>query len=105
MILNEEGSVLHGLNDRRPRAVSSPSREHVRSRTIVIRQGSAWPSLAFLCLCLLLLAVVLMGHQALRGLDTHNQETSAAIARSTCSVSWAALSCTRMRASPFGTTG
>jgi len=47
----------------------------------VIRHGSAWQSLAFLCLCLLLLAVVLMGHLALRGLDGKNQETSATMAR------------------------
>jgi len=81
MILNEEGSVLHGLNDRRPRAVTAPPREPGRSRTIVIRQGSAWQPLAFLCLCLLLLAVVLIGHQALRGMDSHNQETSATMAK------------------------
>jgi hypothetical protein len=81
MILNEEGSVLHGLNDRRPRAVTAHPREVQRSRTIVIRQGSAWQSLAFLCLCLLLLAVVLMGHQALRGLDSQNQQASTSMAK------------------------
>ncbi len=81
MILNEQGSVLHDLNDRRPRPVTAHPREHPRSRTIVIRHGSAWQSLAFLCLCLLLLAVVLMGHYALRGLDTHNQEASATMTR------------------------
>jgi soluble lytic murein transglycosylase-like protein len=90
MIFNEEGSVLHGLNDRRPRAVAAshreptrePTREPARSqRTIVIRQGSAWQSMAFLCLCLLLLAVVLMGHQIVKGLDTQNQLSAAAMAR------------------------
>jgi Transglycosylase SLT domain len=82
MILNEEGSVLHGLNDRRPRAVAAhPRGEPARSRTIVVRQGSAWQSLAFLCLCLLLMAAVLIGHLALRGLDSHNQQTSATMAK------------------------
>jgi hypothetical protein len=90
MIFNEEGSVLHGLNDRRPRAVAAshreptrePTRDPARSqRTILIRQGSAWQSMAFLCLCLLLLAVVIMGHQIVKGLDTQNQLASAAMAR------------------------
>jgi hypothetical protein len=81
MITNDQGSVLHGLNDRRPRAVSTHPREPAKPRTIVIRQGGAWQSLAFLCLCLLLLAVVMMGHQVLRGLDVQNQQTSATMAR------------------------
>lgn len=81
MIVNEQGSVLHGLDDRRPRALAAHPREHARSRTIVIRHGSAWQSLAFLCLCLLLLAAVMMGHHALRGLDAQNQATSATMAR------------------------
>jgi soluble lytic murein transglycosylase-like protein len=82
MILNEQGSVLHDLNDRRPRAVTANAREQGRSRTIVIRQGgSAWQSLAFLCLCLLLLALVMMGHFALRGSDARHQEASSSLAR------------------------
>ena len=81
MILNEQGSVLHDLNDRRPRPVNPRPREQSRARTIVIRQGGAWQSLAFLCLCLLLGAAVLMGHSALRVLDTRNDEASAAMSR------------------------
>jgi soluble lytic murein transglycosylase len=81
MIVNEDGSVLHGLNDRRPRAVPARPRELGRTRTVVIRQGTTWQSLAFLCLCLLLLAVVLMGHQALRGLDSQNQDHTVAMAK------------------------
>ncbi len=82
MILNEQGSVLHDLNDRRPRPVTARPREGLRSpRTIVIRQGSAWTSLAFLCLCLLLGAAVLMGHSALQALDRRNEESMAAMAR------------------------
>jgi len=81
MLTNAEGSVLHGLNDRRPRPMTGDPRERARSRTIVVRQGSSWQPLAFLCLCLLLLAVVLLGHDALRRLDAHNQETSVTMAR------------------------
>ncbi len=80
MLSNEQGSVLHALSDRRPRVATHPS-AHPRSRTIVIRQASAWQALAFLFLCLLLLAVVMMGHQALRGLDAQNRESAAAIAQ------------------------
>ena len=81
MLTNDQGSVLLGLNDRRPRPLAADPRERVRSRTIVIRQGSAWQSLAFLCLCLLLLAVVMLGHEALRRQDVQNQETSVTMAR------------------------
>ncbi len=77
MIRNEPARKSYDLNDRRPREVIAPPREHSEPRTIVIRQGSGWQSLAFLCLCLLLLAVVLMGHLALRGLDAENQKASA----------------------------
>lgn len=81
MLTNEQGSVLHGLNDRRPRPMAGDLRERTRSRTIVVRQGSAWQSLAILCLCLLLLAVVMLGHEALRRLDTQKQEASVTMAR------------------------
>ncbi len=59
-----------------PREPRSEPRE---GRTIVIRQGTAWTSMAFLCLCLLLLSAVLMGHKALRGIDRQNQDTAAAM--------------------------
>jgi hypothetical protein len=49
--------------------------------TIVIRQGSAWQSLAFLFLCLLLIAVVLLGQYVLRGLDAKDQQAESALAR------------------------
>jgi len=79
MIRNEPARKSYDLNDRRPREVIAPPREHSEPRTIVIRQGSGWQSLAFLCLALLLLAVVLMGHLALRGLDAENQRAGAAM--------------------------
>jgi hypothetical protein len=50
------------------------------TRTIVIRQASAWLSLALLCLMLLLLAVVLLGQRALGSLDRQREEQSRVIA-------------------------
>jgi len=81
MIRNEQAGRPSEFSDRRPRPLIAHSREQEDTRTIVIRQGSAWQSLAFLCICLLLLAVVMMGHQALRGIDGQNQEASATLAR------------------------
>ena len=45
-------------------------------RTIVIRHGSGWQSLAFLLLCVLLMVAVLLGHCVVRELDRKNQEMS-----------------------------
>lgn len=81
MIRNEQASKSNDLADHRLRPLITHPREHSDPRTIVIRQGSAWQSLAFLCLCLLLLAVVLMGHHFVRGLDTQNQQNSLTMAR------------------------
>jgi Transglycosylase SLT domain len=80
MLTNDQGSVLHGLNDRRPRPMIGDPRDRTRSRTIVIRQGNTWQSFAVLCLCLSLLAVVMLGHEALRRLDARNQEATATMA-------------------------
>jgi soluble lytic murein transglycosylase len=65
----------------RPRPLMSHVRETSRPRTIVIRQGSGWQSLAFLCLCLLLLGIVMLGHEVLRGIDRQNQEASLSMVR------------------------
>ena len=65
----------------RPLRGLSGHRDSPKPRTIVIRQSNGWQSLAFLCLCLLLLAVVVIGHQALRGIDAQSQQTSAVLAR------------------------
>jgi len=67
--------------DRLLRHSTAGPRPQPKTRTIVIRHGSGWQSLAFLCLCLLLLAVVMLGHQALRALDRQNQDNAAAMAR------------------------
>jgi len=81
MITNEHAVSGADLSDLRLRPLEGHARERNRPRTIVIRHGSAWQSLAFLCLCLLLLVAVLLGHQALRGVDMQNQQTTAALAR------------------------
>jgi soluble lytic murein transglycosylase len=47
----------------------------------VIRQGSGWQSLAFLCLCLLLLTVVMLGHRALAALERQGHDTALVMAR------------------------
>jgi Transglycosylase SLT domain len=81
MSRNEEALKPSELSDRLRRPVPAQApRELPRTRTIVIRQGSAWQSLAFLCLCLLLLAVVVLGHQALGALDRRDQESAAVMA-------------------------
>jgi soluble lytic murein transglycosylase-like protein len=82
MARNEAGTA-QDLSDRRPRAVFGHARPHSdpRTRTIVIRHGTAWLSLAFLLLCFLLIAAVLLGHYTIRGLDARNEEAFAAMAR------------------------
>jgi hypothetical protein len=59
---------------------SSVHSREAEPRTIVIRQGHAWQSLAFLCLCVLLTAAILLGHRALGTLDRQNQENAVAMA-------------------------
>ena len=94
MITNEHAASRADLSDLRLRPLEGHARERSRARTIVIRHGSAWQSLAFLCLCVLLLVAVLLGHQALRGVDMQNQQTAAAIA------AWTARSSRSSPASP-----
>jgi hypothetical protein len=81
MIRNEQVSRPEDLPSDRPRAVLAHPRDHSEPRTIVIRQGNAWQSLAFLCLCLLVLGIVLLAHQVLRGIDSQNQQTAAGMER------------------------
>jgi len=52
-----------------------------RTRTIVIRHEARWQPLFLLCLCLVLLAVVLLGHWELRALDLRHREDQAALTR------------------------
>jgi hypothetical protein len=47
---------------------------------IVVRQG-VWPSLAFLCLCLLILAAVMLAHRVLGALDARDHQAAAGLAR------------------------
>jgi len=80
MARNEPLSRSEDYADRRLRlALSHPPEQD--SRTIVIRQGSAWQSLAFLVLCLLLIAVVLLGQHVLHGLDARDQQAESALVR------------------------
>jgi len=65
----------------RPRPLMAHVRETSRPRTIVIRHGSGWQSLAFLCLCLLLLGIVMLGHEVLQGIDRQNKEASLSLVR------------------------
>ena len=81
MIRNEQAGRASDLADRPLRHLVDHPREHSEPRTIVIRHGSTWQSLAFLCLCLLFVGVILMGHEALRGQDRQNQDAAIAMAR------------------------
>jgi soluble lytic murein transglycosylase-like protein len=81
MVRHEEARKTLSFTDRRPHAAADEAWGSPEPRTIVIRQGSAWQSLAFLLLCLLLIAAVLLGHYVVRDLDRKSQETSAAVAR------------------------
>ena len=82
MVRNERAEAPHDLSDMRLRPnVDHSHRDTSEPRTIVIRHGSAWQSLAFLCLCLLLIGVILLGHEVVRGLDRRHQETTATLAR------------------------
>ena len=79
MIGNEPAGLSRDVGERpleRPRPLMAHVRETSKPRTIVIRHGSGWQSLAFLCLCLLLLGIVMLGHEVLRGIDRQNQEAS-----------------------------
>ena len=79
MLRNEEARMPLSFTDRRSRAATDDARGASEARTIVIRQGGGW-QLAFLLLCLLLAAAVLLGHWFVRDLDRKNQETTAAMA-------------------------
>lgn len=81
MMRNEQAGRSNAIGEHRLRTLTAHPFDHSEPRTIVIRHGSAWQSLAFLCLCLLLLAVVMMGHFTLRGLDAQNQQATAAMTR------------------------
>ena len=81
MIRNEEARKPLSFNERRSRSTADDPGGAPEPRTIVIRQGNGWQSLAVLFLCLLLAAAVLLGHGVVRDFDRKNQEASAAMAR------------------------
>ena len=77
---NEQADRARDLNELRFRTAVERPRDGSEPRTIVIRHSGGWPSLAVLFLSLLLLGVVLLGSEALRGLDRRNEEAAATIA-------------------------
>jgi soluble lytic murein transglycosylase-like protein len=81
MSRTEEARKTLSFTERRLRASGEEAEVAPEVRTIVIRHGSGWQSLAFLLLCLLLAAAVLLGHWVVRDLDRKNQESLAALAR------------------------
>jgi soluble lytic murein transglycosylase-like protein len=81
MARSEEARKPLVFTERRPHPVGDDSWGPTEPRTIVIRHGSGWQSLAVLFLCLLLAGAVLLGHWVLRGLDRNDQEAAAAMAR------------------------
>ena len=56
-------------------------REPGRPRTIVIRHGQMWQSVIVFFLCLLLLALVLLAHQVIRGVERREQAVDSALTR------------------------
>jgi hypothetical protein len=81
MARNEQADRSRDIGDHRIRPLFDPSREHAEARTIVIRHGTTWQSLAFLLLCVVLIGAILLGHEALRGIDRQNQDTAVTMAR------------------------
>jgi Transglycosylase SLT domain len=81
MTRNEEARKPLSFTDRRPHSSADESWGPAEPRTIVIRHGGGWQSLAVLFLCLLLAGAVLLGHWVVRGLDRKDQETTAAMGR------------------------
>jgi transglycosylase-like protein with SLT domain len=81
MARNEQADRSRDVGEHRIRPLFDPSREHGDARTIVIRHGNTWQSVAFLLLCLLIIGAILLGHEALRGIDRQNQETAVTMAR------------------------
>lgn len=81
MIRNEAARKPLSFSERRSSAPGHDTWGAPEPRTIVIRQGSGWPSVAILFLCLLLAAAVLLGHWVVRDFDRKNQEAAAVMAR------------------------
>jgi soluble lytic murein transglycosylase-like protein len=81
MVRHEEARKPLSFTDRRPRVAADDPWTPSEPRTIVIRHGSGWQSLAVLFLCLLLAVAVLLGHWVVRELDRKDQEATATMAR------------------------
>jgi soluble lytic murein transglycosylase-like protein len=82
MARTEPVSRSEEYEGRRLRLALTHHPEHAEARTIVIRQqGGGWQSIAFLLICLLFIAVVLLGHYALRDIDSQAQKSALALVR------------------------
>jgi hypothetical protein len=82
MMRNEQAESSRDRTELRLRHPIDSSRDDSESsRTIVIRHGSTWQPVAFIVLSLLFVGAILLGHEALRGIDRQNRETAAVMAR------------------------
>jgi hypothetical protein len=80
MTKTEAAERLDPVGERRLHLAAPPPDVPARTRTIVLRQGSGWQSLAVLFLCLLLLGVVLAGQHVLRAIDARHEQQAAEMA-------------------------
>jgi hypothetical protein len=81
MSRTDEATDSLDLDEHPLRPLAAVRRDAPRTRTIVIRHRAGWQAWALLCLSVLLMAAVLLGHQAMRLLDVRHQEQQAAMAR------------------------
>jgi soluble lytic murein transglycosylase-like protein len=81
MSRTEEATASLDLDEHPIRPLAAVRRDGPRTRTIVIRHRASWQAWALLALSLLIMAVVLLGHQALRSLDVRHQQQQDAMAR------------------------
>ncbi|MET0552510.1 MAG: transglycosylase SLT domain-containing protein [Vicinamibacteria bacterium] len=80
MIRKDRSALADPLDEDLVHAPFPPS-SSARTRTIVIRHEARWQPLFLLCLCLLLLGAVLLGHWELRTLDLRHRQEQAALTR------------------------
>jgi soluble lytic murein transglycosylase-like protein len=76
----EEPARAPKLVDRRLRPVAIRPRSGPGPKPVQVRQGGGWQTLAVFLVCLLLLAVVVLGHLALERLEAKNRQTAVAMA-------------------------
>jgi hypothetical protein len=77
---NEQAVRSNDLAEHPLRPVGVAPRAQSRTRTIVVRSSAGWLPFGLLCLCLLLTAVVLLGHRTVATLERQDQQTADALA-------------------------